>query len=481
MRKRIIHDISASSLQVIISQLAGLILFFVTSSYLSKSVFGQLNWALAVLLVSFAVLGFGIDQITVRKIAAGEDASSYLRIYLFHVLLTGILFLALLSSVSLISGNGYARWNLLLFLAIGQFFTFLSLPFKQIANGKEDFRALLFMSAGANLIKVTGIFLLALLHAITLDSFVLLYVLAAAAELLISIFAARHFLNLRAGITWDRRRYSRLIRESLPQLGVILCSAGIARFDWIFLGIISTAPVVAEYSFAYRAFEVSSLPLLVLAPLLLPRITRWFAGSDNTPLRGRRKAGLFLLARFEMILAWGCALVLNMIWAPLVDWLTGNRYGAVNSAIFLLLSCSLPFLYINNLLWCIHFALGRMKFIFFVFMITLLITSAGDLILIPFFQGKGAAIAYLSAIVVQTIQFIHHRGKDRMVTGMARLWQPLLLCGASALISGWLAIHLHEGTVLRLLAAMGAYLVLLFASGQLRVHDWVTCKRMIYA
>jgi O-antigen/teichoic acid export membrane protein len=481
MRKRVIHDISASSLQVIISQLAGLILFFVTSSYLSKSVFGQLNWALAVLLVSFAILGFGIDQITVRKVAGGEDAAYYLRIYLFHVLLAGIFFLVLLSLACLFAGGGNPRWNLLLFLAIGQFFTFLSLPFKQVANGKEEFRTLLFMSAGANLIKVAGIFLLALLHAITLDSFVGLYVLASAAELLISIFAGRRFLNLRPGITWDRLRYFRLIRESLPQLGVILCSAGIARFDWIFLGIISTAPILAEYSFAYRAFELSSLPLLVLAPLLLPRITRWLAGPGGAHPRDRHIEDIFLLARFEMVLAWGCFLVLNILWAPLVDWLTGNRYGAVNGMIFFLLSCSLPFLYINNLLWSIHFALGRMKYIFFVFMITLLITSAGDLILIPFFQGKGAAIVYLSAIVVQTIQFIHHRGKDRTVTGLVRLWQPLLLCGASALLSGWLANHLHGGPGLQAGVAVGAYLILLFACRQLRFHDWVTCKRMIYA
>jgi len=513
MKRRIIHDISASSLQVIVNQLAGLMIFFIASKYLSKTIFGELSWALAIIMVGFSILGCGIDQITVRKIAAGEEPASLLKVYLFHVLLAGAGFLILLLIAYALSGAGHATavvgrhftgLSLLLFLAIGQFFIFLSLPFKQIANGKEQFRVLLFMSTGANAIKVSGLLFLAWSGSFTLSSFLLIYVLASAAELLVCIYMGRRFLALIPGIVWDRIRYARLVRESLPQLGVILCTAGIARFDWIFLGIMATAPILAEYSFAYKAFEMASLPLLVLAPLLLPRITRWVGQGGNgiglsgqrTPgLSGQRKEDLYLLARFEMILSCSLCLILNILWAPVIDWLTDNKYGAVNSTNIFFLSCSLPFLYINNILWSIHFAKGRMKFIFFVFMVTLLITCTGDLLLIPFLRGEGAAIAYLAAMIAQTVHFtagiqkeeaainagIGINGGTGIGIGINRMWQSLLLCGGAALFSGWLAMRMHEGAGARSLIAIGLYLAILFVCRQIRLHDWITCKRFIYA
>jgi O-antigen/teichoic acid export membrane protein len=484
MNKRIIHDISASSLQVIINQLAGLIVFFVASRYLNKTIFGELSWALAVLMVSFAVLGGGIDQITVRKVAAGEDAASYLKIYLFHVFMTGVSFLAVLLLARAITGSQNIRLGLLLFLGIGQFFIFLSIPFKQIANGKEQFKVLLLMSTGANIVKVAGLLFLAWFARFTLSSLIFVYCLASATELLVCVYAARRFLRIPAGVRWDRVRYARLVKDALPQLGVVLCSAGIARFDWIFLGIICAAPILAEYSFAYKAFELSSLPLLILAPLLLPRITKWFGGKGETSAPStpsvQRTEDLNLLARFEMILACSICLVLNIVWSPLIDGITDNKYGAVNTQNIFFLSCSLPFLYINNILWSVHFARTQMKFIFFVFMVTLIVTCAGDLILIPFFQGRGAAIAYLVAMIVQTVLFSANF-QTRINTRIEKIWHSLALCGASALLSGYLSTRLHTGAGIQSVVSLGLYLACLVACRQIRLHDWIMCKRVMYA
>jgi O-antigen/teichoic acid export membrane protein len=481
MNKRIIHDISASSLQVIINQLAGLIVFFIASRTLNKTVFGELSWSLAVLMVIFAVLGGGIDQITVRKVAAGEDAVAYLKIYLFHVLMTGAGFLAILLLARIIFGSQNPSLNLLLFLGIGQFFIFLSIPFKQIANGRQQFNVLLLMSAGANILKVAGLLWLAWFERVTLNSLIFVYCLASAAELLVCIYAARRFLEISTAIRWDRIRYARLIKDALPQLGVVLCSAGIARFDWIFLGIICASPILADYSFAYKAFELSSLPLLVLAPLLLPRIVQWFNDERaTTAFPANRVTDLYLLARFEMILACCICLILNIVWSPLIDGVTNNRYGAVNASNIFYLSCSLPFLYCNNILWSVHFARGRMRFIFFVFLVTLIVTCAGDLILIPFFQGKGAAIAFLIAMIVQTLHFGFNLPSTIDIR-FEEIGRPLVLCGASAFLSGYISTRAHGGAGVQSLLAVGLYLTCLTACRQIRFHDWIMCKRVMYA
>ena len=92
MKRKFIRDISANSLQVIINQVSGLVIFYVLSAFFSKNDFGEINWSLAILLTAFSILSFGIDQVTVKKIAAGEDARSVLSMYIMHVLLAGGLF-----------------------------------------------------------------------------------------------------------------------------------------------------------------------------------------------------------------------------------------------------------------------------------------------------------------------------------------------------------------------------------------------------
>ena len=96
MRRKFIHDISANSLQAIINQLCGVAIFYVLSVFFSKNDFGEINWSLAVLLTAFGILSFGIDQVAVKKIAAGANPQFILSIYVTHVLLAGSLFYVLL-------------------------------------------------------------------------------------------------------------------------------------------------------------------------------------------------------------------------------------------------------------------------------------------------------------------------------------------------------------------------------------------------
>ncbi len=62
MKRKVIRDISLNSVQVIINQLCGLVIFYILSVNLMKSDFGEINWSLAILLTMFNVLSFGIDQ-----------------------------------------------------------------------------------------------------------------------------------------------------------------------------------------------------------------------------------------------------------------------------------------------------------------------------------------------------------------------------------------------------------------------------------
>src|ERR1043165_2558460 len=94
MRQKFFTNLSANTIQFGTNQAFSLLVFYFLSRGLSKDDFGELNWTLAIFLSIFSILSFGIDQIIIRKIAAGENKSQLLSLHIFHVIVTGIVFYA---------------------------------------------------------------------------------------------------------------------------------------------------------------------------------------------------------------------------------------------------------------------------------------------------------------------------------------------------------------------------------------------------
>lgn len=252
-----------------------------------------------------------------------------------------------------------------------------------------------------------------------------------------------------------------LLREALPQAGVVVITSALARFDWIFIGLIVSAVKLAEYSFAYKVFEMATFPLLAIAPVLIPLFTKIFQQPD---IDG---AKLRFLLRMELIVAALVALLLNICWSPLVDLVTRGKYGMVNEKTILILSLGMPLLYVNNFLWTVNFAQGRLGMIFMSFIIALLVNVAGDLLLIPFYQNEGAAVAFLLSVLAQTVFYM----KMNSVAALHRLWRPICVCTVCALLSGVLTSFLSDGVWLAVPCAVVLYALFLVLSAQLKPAD----------
>src|SRR5664279_523603 len=151
MKRKLLKDLSANTLQMIINQVSGLVIFYVLSVFFSKDDFGEINWSLAILLTAFSILSLGIDQVVVKKIAEGISPQKMLSVYFLHVLLAGVLFYLALVLVH-IAFPGFNH-QLLLFLGLGKLMIFFASPFKQLANGLEKFRLLLYMSVCSTIVR----------------------------------------------------------------------------------------------------------------------------------------------------------------------------------------------------------------------------------------------------------------------------------------------------------------------------------------
>jgi len=287
-------------------------------------------------------------------------------------------------------------------------------------------------------------------------------------ELLFCAYLFTQSTKIPLKIKWDKVNYFQLLRESLPQTGVVLITSALARFDWIFIGFMVSAIKLAEYSFAYKIFEISTLPLLAIAPLLIPRFTKLFQQKDIDPYH------LKFLVRVEMIVAAFIGLVLNICWSPVIDGLTSGKYGLINVKTIFILSLCMPLLYLNNFLWTIYFAQGRLKMILVSFIITLLVNVTGDILLIPFFKNEGAAIAFLAACIVQTIYYV----KKNDIYGLANVWYPLVACMVCAISAGFIAKMLLPNSWFILPLAIVIYMMLLFITMQARLSDRKALKHL---
>lgn len=472
MRRKFLHDISANSLQVIISQVCGLLIFYVLSLYFSKNDFGEINWSLAVLLTAFTTLSLGIDQVMVQKIAVGEDPQKILSIYFFHVVAAGLIFYTLLLMVVFFFPVFQQNHRLILFLGIGKLMIFFASPFKQLANGLEKFRALFIMSICSNIVRAAALLSFAFFSTLNLTTVIIIFITGDLTELLISYFITKKVLRISFSNQWTTKNYFSLLKASLPQAGVVVFTSAIARFDWIFLGILASNIALAEYSFAYKVFEVTTLPLLVVAPLLVPRFTKLFRGDTKINMAGKIN-DLFALLRFEIITASLIALTLNIVWIPLIDFITHGKYGTVNRYTILILSACMPFIYANNFLWSIHFSQRRLKMIFYIFFITFLVNVTGDIILIPFLGGEGAAFAYLMTILLQFLMF-------RAKTDVINLKQNIVfvICPAIAFASGYLSCHTFDNTWWQLISAFLIFFLLLIFTRLIRKSDWYIIRKI---
>ena len=96
MKIKLLQNLSANTLQLVINQFFAALTFYILSLGLDKATFGRINLALAILLSVFSVLSFGIDQLTVKKVAQGDDVPNVMNLYIGHVLLSGCIFYGLL-------------------------------------------------------------------------------------------------------------------------------------------------------------------------------------------------------------------------------------------------------------------------------------------------------------------------------------------------------------------------------------------------
>jgi O-antigen/teichoic acid export membrane protein len=464
LKRKFLTNLSANTLQLIINQLCGFAIFYILSIQLSKDHFGQINLVLAIMLVAFSLITLGIDQVIIKKIAGKQNIEDLLTLYIGHVLLTGTTFYVLLFLCSSLLNLRDEFYPLLLVIGAGKLMIYFSTPFKVIASGMEKFRSLALMLIVSNVVRSSLLIILYFFYQITLRETIIAFVIGDLLELIVSIYIYKRNMDLSILAKWNKKKYFTLVNETLPQTGVVILTAFISRFDWIIIAAITSSLKLAEYSFAYKIFEISSLPLLAIAPLLLPWLTKVLS-KPTIPIEKFK-----LLIRMELVIASLTALALNLFWQPVIDYLTSGKYGEINTKTIFILSCAIPFLYLNNFFWTIYFAQDKLKMILKGFMLMFMINASLVILLVPFFSNEGAATAFLISCIAQTFFYL----KQNKIVELQHIWQYLGIHICSVLIIGFtFKAFIHSTSTVFILSFM-SYIFLMFLLKQIKPDDFKT-------
>ncbi|HTQ26910.1 MAG TPA: oligosaccharide flippase family protein [Puia sp.] len=473
MAKKVVKDLSSSTLQVILNQLFGLLIFYLTSRYLQKASYGELNWSIAVVSVALTLLTLGLDLIIVKRIAAGADIARVGGVHVLHTLIGGSIFIAVLLTAKALVPDFFRTHYLLVGVGISLVITFLSSPFKQIANGKEAFIYFAIMSVTGNIVKGTMLAVCALIGVFSAKTVVGIFIFASTAELVAGVFLVFAKLNTNVKPYWNRRLYKALLLESMPQLGVMIFDSALARVDWIILGLVSGATITADYSFAYKIFEISRLPMLVIAPIILPKFVRYL--SHQQSLANSKENELKLLLRFETIICVLIPIAFNIAWTPVMSTLSAGKYGAADAPIYLVLSFSVPLHYYTNFLWTMAFAQRQLKLTFYITAFVSLLNITLNLILIPRYNAMGAACAFTASTVVQFILYKLFVNQQKLAVPII----PLVVCMVLAIVASGLANAISGNFVVGSFIAILAYLALIFLCRLFNRKDLARLKLLL--
>lgn len=465
-RKKLIADLSSSAVQMVITQIIGLVIFYLISKYIPKDDFGTYNWSTAVAATIIAIASFGLDSVLIKRIASGSDVRMMTGIHFFHTLVStcilsgGLLFIQVLFPALF-------RYNPLLFLV------FLNLGILNIANsfklslsGLEAYKKLAIISVWINILKLLTVLALLVSGFFTIRLIVIGFIAASFVEFALSYYFFNKLISFRIKPVFIAIEYKQLIYESLPQLGIVLFDSALARVDWILLGIFSTAAITAEYSFAYKFFELSRLPILIIAPILLTRFSKLYSAGLITESKKEEIQHLFKAVLFIVLVI---PLVMVCIWTGFVDFFTNNKYGAVNQTTYTILAICVPLHCLINFLWTMGFVQGQLKLIMYITIATSLLNVLLNLLLIPYYGSVGAAVSFVVSSIVQLIlyAFLIHQNQ------LTIKWMSFFILFFNALISVIVTRLVLDNIIFAAISALGLYLLLSLITRQIAITDFI--------
>lgn len=413
-----------------------------------------------------------MEQVVVRRIAASDRSGWAAAAFLFHNLIGSVLALIVIVIISNVFSSDNAALSFLPLFFTAQALIFLLTPLKQFLNAKHMFTPYGVIAVISNVAKLILAYWFITKSALSIAN--VSYVLIGCS--LFEFLALVVYVKRKTDFSFSFKisAYKKLLKESMPQYLAVIFDSSLSRLDIILLGIIGGGYVATgEYTFAYRAYEVARLPIVIVAPILLNVFAPMLSSGKRMDVDKEKKVNE--LYSIQMFIAMLIPLLLNILWSPVCDMLFDGKYGSINSTEFLLLSICVPLHFFINLMWTLSFTAKKYKMIATLIMFTATSNLILNIILIPIYGGLGAAVAYLITTVFQACAYYVLINKHVMNIPLSILLKFITLAAITYI--GVMYIPLNFG--LQLIIASVIYVALVFGTRSIKKENLISFKQLL--
>lgn len=469
MNKSILKSFFSSGLQAVAVQVLGVLFIVIVAKVLPKEEFGIIQTVNVIAMFITTLLSFGMEQVVVRRIAASSTSDWAASAFLFHNLIGSVLAFGLTVLVAYVyPGQGSAFHYLPLFFA-AQGVIFLVTPLKQFLNAKHMFTPYGVVAVGSNLCKIILAILLIKTERLSVTTTGIVLLVCAAIELVSLLIYISTKTNFKMSFRFSA--YKKLIKESMPQYLSAVFDSSLSRIDIILIGFIGASfAATADYSIAYRAYEIARLPIVIIAPIILNIFARALASGNR--IKQDTQHQINYLYTTEIFLAMLIPLVLNILWSPLLDMFFDNKYGSSNETMFLILSVCIPMHFFINLMWTICFSAKKYKKIATITMLSAVLNLVLNIVLIKYFGGIGASVAYLVTTIFQATAYYMVVNKHLMDIPLFTLFRFLGAAAAIFIAVSFIGVPL----LLKLLIAILGYMLICLWAGWISIGHFKNMK-----
>ena len=223
------------------------------------------------------------------------------------------------------------------------------------------------------------------------------FFLSAFVGLILAVFLVKIFfqsLIAYKGVTRVMNKVRVLIKEALPLIGVSIFWLLYYKIDIVLLGMLSSKEQVGFYSSSYRIMEACFLIPLITANAVYPRLSRLWGADKNAFSKDLKRILLGLLVIGALV-----SVFLYILAKPVILLAFGAEFSPA-VGILVLLSLALLAVYPGYIATQTLVIIGRQKSYLLISIIASSMNIILNLIFIPIWQAKGAAV---STIITETM------------------------------------------------------------------------------
>ncbi|MDQ5852221.1 MAG: flippase [Chloroflexota bacterium] len=273
------------------------------------------------------------------------------------------------------------------------------------------------------------------------------------------------------GWEWDGSLARYMLQAAFPLMLNSLLVVVFFRFDAFIVEGAHGPQAVANYGAAYRVAQLALIVPPIVVNALFPRFARQARDDRQGLLRGYE-----LTVRVLLLGALPLAAVVSVSAPRLVAIFAGEEYSAAGGAALALLIWFVPLSYVNGIAQYVLIALDRQGAITRAFAATAAFNLAANLLLVPQWGIRAAAI---TTVISELVLYLPFRRVLHAELGAAPLWPVLWRPALATLFMAAVMVPLREQPALAASMGLGLYGVSLWALGTFSADDRLLMRRLL--